>query len=46
LKSVRDQFASFGGETYESTPEQFAKLIRDDIARWGKVIRDTGIKVE
>src|SRR4051794_24349614 len=27
LKSVRDQFASFGGETYESTPEQFAKLI-------------------
>ena len=46
LKSVRDQFASFGGETYESTPERFAKLIRDDIARWGKVIRDTGIKVE
>jgi tripartite-type tricarboxylate transporter receptor subunit TctC len=45
-KSVRDQFAGFGGETYESTPEQFAQLIRDDVARWGKVIKETGIKLD
>jgi len=27
-------------------PEQFAERIRADLARWGKVIKDAGIKVE
>ena len=26
--------------------EQFSALIRDDLAKWGKVIRDAGIKLE
>ena len=45
-KLVRDQFAGFGGEAFASTPEQFAKLIRDDVARWQKVIGETGIKID
>lgn len=27
-------------------PEEFAKIIRNDLARWQKVIRDAGIKVQ
>ncbi len=29
-----------------STPESFAELIKSDIAKWGKVVRDAGIKPE
>jgi tripartite-type tricarboxylate transporter receptor subunit TctC len=42
LKKLSDQGADVAG----STPEQFAKLIRDDIARWGKVVKESGAKVD
>ena len=29
-----------------STPEEFEKYLREENARWGKVIRDKGIKGE
>ena len=33
-----------GLELYGTTPEQFAKLIRDDNAKWSKVIKATGAR--
>ena len=41
-KKLGDQGADVAG----STPEQFAKLIRDDITRWGKIVRESGAKVD
>jgi tripartite-type tricarboxylate transporter receptor subunit TctC len=41
-KKLGDQGADIAG----STPEQFAKLIQDDIARWGKIVKDSGAKVD
>ena len=29
-----------------SSPEAYAKLIRDEIERWSKVVREQNIKVE
>jgi tripartite-type tricarboxylate transporter receptor subunit TctC len=29
-----------------SSPEAFAERIRSESAKWGKVIRDAGVKVE
>jgi tripartite-type tricarboxylate transporter receptor subunit TctC len=29
-----------------SSPEEFARYLRDEIARWGKLIREKGIKGE
>jgi tripartite-type tricarboxylate transporter receptor subunit TctC len=29
-----------------STPEEFAAIVQADIEKWGKVIRDAGIKLE
>ena len=43
---VRDAFAQQGTEVVGGTPEQFAAQIRADIARWGKVIREAGVKME
>ena len=35
-----------GLELYGTTPEQFAKLIRDDNAKWAKVIKATGARID
>jgi tripartite-type tricarboxylate transporter receptor subunit TctC len=41
-KKLGDQGADVAG----STPDQFGKLIRDDMARWGKLVKESGAKVE
>jgi len=43
---VRERFASLGVQPVGDTPEQFAAVIREDLARWSKVIKAAGIKVE
>jgi tripartite-type tricarboxylate transporter receptor subunit TctC len=43
---TRSYFAGIGGEPISSTPEQAAAFLRNETERWGKVIRETGIKVE
>ena len=45
-KSVRDNFARLGAETLESTPEEFARYLRDDLAKWTRVVREAGIKLD
>jgi tripartite-type tricarboxylate transporter receptor subunit TctC len=41
-KKLEDQGADVAG----STAEQFSKLIRDDIGRWGKIVKESGAKVD
>ena len=41
---VREQVAASGSEIVGGRPEQFAGFIRQEIAKWGKVIKDAGIK--
>jgi tripartite-type tricarboxylate transporter receptor subunit TctC len=43
---ARTWFGEQGGEPVTETPEQFAAYIKIEIARWGKVIREAGIKAE
>ena len=39
-------FATLGAAPGAETPEEFARLIRAEHAKWGKVIRNAGIKGE
>ena len=43
---VREALVEQGFEAVAVTPEAFAKLIREDTARWRKVIADAGLKPE
>lgn len=43
---VQKKLQAQGMELVVSTPDAFAKLVRDDVVRWGKVVRETGAKVE
>ena len=46
LPEVRNLFASQGIETLGGTPEHFASYIRDEIAKWAKVIRLSGARAD
>ncbi len=43
---IRDRMANEGLEPATGTPEAFAATVRADIAKWGKVVREAGIKPE
>ena len=40
---VREKFSQQGVDAASSTPDEFAQLIREEVARWAKVIRSAGI---
>ncbi len=46
LKSMAERFASQGDEAVGSTPEQFTAFVRAEHAKWAKVIKDAGVKIE
>jgi tripartite-type tricarboxylate transporter receptor subunit TctC len=45
LPEVRDKLLAVEFEMVAGTPEHFSEWIRTEIARWGKVIKQTGAKV-
>ena len=46
MPEVKARFLNTGKEAVSSTPEELGAVIKADMARIGKVIRDAGIKVE
>lgn len=44
--TVRDRFDRAGLIVAPSTPEEFSSLIKSEMVRWGKVIKDTGARVD
>jgi tripartite-type tricarboxylate transporter receptor subunit TctC len=46
LPDLRERYAGLGIEPVGNTPEQFATEIREDIARWAKVVRAANIRAE
>jgi tripartite-type tricarboxylate transporter receptor subunit TctC len=42
---VKKRFADLGVEAVSSTPEQFAAFIRDEMAKYAKLIKEANIKV-
>ena len=44
--AIRKRFAEDGVDPVGSTPEAFATVIRDDIAKWHRVVKQAGIKLE
>jgi tripartite-type tricarboxylate transporter receptor subunit TctC len=43
---VKKKFADLGVEAVYDTPEQFAAFIKSETAKYGKLIKDAGIKAE
>jgi tripartite-type tricarboxylate transporter receptor subunit TctC len=43
---MKKRFADFGAEPAPTTPEGFNAIVRAEIAKWSKVVRDANIKAE
>ena len=43
---VRERFAATGADVLSSSPERFAELLRDDLAKWAQVVRESGARVD
>jgi len=46
LPELNKRLSDEGADPAGGTPEEFAKLIKDEIPRWGKVVKDSGAKVD
>lgn len=46
VPAVRDRLISLGGEVVGSSPEEFSALIKSEITRWTKVVKESNIKVD
>jgi tripartite-type tricarboxylate transporter receptor subunit TctC len=44
--TITSRLADMGGMVLTGSPADFGKLIVDETTKWGKVIRDAGIKAE
>ena len=43
---IKDRLAAEGAEPLSSKPEEFAAVMKADMAKWARIVRQTGIKVE
>ena len=41
-----ERLAALGAEVVASTPEQFREVQKADLARWGKVVKQSGAHIE
>jgi tripartite-type tricarboxylate transporter receptor subunit TctC len=43
---VKQRLAALGAEPVGNTPEEFGAFIKAEMARWGKIIKEKGIRSE
>ena len=46
MSEVREKMLGLGAEPEGNTPEEFARFIRGDQAKWSKLVKDAGITLE
>lgn len=46
VREMRERLSAEGAEAVGNTPEQFAQIIKTDIAKWAKVVKASGAKPE
>ena len=44
--SVKEKYLAMGAQPVGNTPAQFSTFIKNDIAKWTKVVKDSGAKVD
>jgi len=45
-KPLRDKLAAQGAEVLTSTPQQFSTMLRGDIDKWAKIVKQSGAQVD
>ncbi|MBY0266831.1 MAG: tripartite tricarboxylate transporter substrate binding protein [Burkholderiales bacterium] len=43
---VRELFLKQGAESYATSPDEFAKVVQGDVAKWARVVKESGAKAD
>jgi tripartite-type tricarboxylate transporter receptor subunit TctC len=46
MPDVRERLQSLGIEVVGSSPDEFAAFMRSETAKWGKIVKDSGAKID
>ena len=46
LPEIRERIVQLGFDAVGNTPEAYAALVRADIAKWQRVVKQSGAKVD
>jgi tripartite-type tricarboxylate transporter receptor subunit TctC len=46
LPDVRERFSGLGAEPTPSTPERFTAVMKADAEKWGRIIKQAGVRAE
>jgi tripartite-type tricarboxylate transporter receptor subunit TctC len=46
LPDVRERFSGLGADPTPSTPEKFAAVMKTDAEKWGRIIKQAGVRAE
>jgi tripartite-type tricarboxylate transporter receptor subunit TctC len=45
-KDVQEKLATLGCETFKGSGEQLAQIVKSDLVRWAKIVKDSGAKLD
>ena len=43
---VKEKLAAAGCEPFKGTPEQLGALVRDDLPKWARIVKDSGATID
>jgi tripartite-type tricarboxylate transporter receptor subunit TctC len=46
LPEIKERFNALGAEVTPSTPDQLASLVKSDLVRWSKIVKDSGAQLD
>ncbi|MBC7779483.1 MAG: tripartite tricarboxylate transporter substrate binding protein [Proteobacteria bacterium] len=44
--AFREKLNAFGADALEGSPEEFSRMFRDEVVKWGKIVKASGAKAE
>jgi tripartite-type tricarboxylate transporter receptor subunit TctC len=45
-KDAQDRLATLGCEPFKGTGDQLAQIVKSDLVRWAKIVKDSGAKID
>jgi tripartite-type tricarboxylate transporter receptor subunit TctC len=46
MHDIKERFGALGADPVGNTPEEFSAYLKDEIVKWGRVVKDSGAKVD
>ncbi len=45
-QEIKDRLAAFGADVATGTPEEFQHIVRTELAKWGRAVKASGVKIQ